>query len=76
LLLDIDNFKKYPDTYGHPAGDTVAGKRGELIGANLQSADSGYPQGGAEVKMVFPRSEAKHLAGKQRPFAALGVTTR
>jgi diguanylate cyclase (GGDEF)-like protein len=32
VLLDLDNFKKYQDTYSHLAGGKVLGKLVELIG--------------------------------------------
>ncbi|MEE8541961.1 MAG: diguanylate cyclase, partial [Desulfobacterales bacterium] len=46
LLLDIDNFKKYNDTYGHLEGDKVLVRLGQAIHTCLRSMDSAYRYGG------------------------------
>jgi diguanylate cyclase (GGDEF)-like protein len=38
ILFDLDGFKQYNDTFGHPAGDALLGR----LGANLQKAVSPY----------------------------------
>jgi len=57
-LFDLDGFKQYNDTFGHPAGDALLARLGgRLLGA---VADSGtaYRMGGDEFcVLVRPRSE-------------------
>jgi len=53
LLLDVDNFKIYNDTYGHLAGDKVLAKLGEVIRNSIRKTDSGYRYGGEEFTVIL-----------------------
>ena len=53
LLLDVDNFKTYNDTYGHLAGDKVLAKLGEVIRDSIRKTDSGYRYGGEEFTVIL-----------------------
>ncbi len=56
LLLDIDNFKDYNDTYGHLEGDTVLIRLGEVIRRCLRKTDSAYRFGGEEFTAILPET--------------------
>jgi diguanylate cyclase (GGDEF)-like protein len=56
LLLDIDNFKDYNDTYGHLEGDTVLIRVGEVIRRCLRKTDSAYRFGGEEFTAILPET--------------------
>ena len=56
LLLDIDNFKHYNDTYGHLEGDTVLIRLGEVIRRCLRKTDSAYRFGGEEFTAILPET--------------------
>lgn len=56
LLLDIDNFKHYNDTYGHLEGDKVLAKTGEVLLESLRKTDSAYRYGGEEFTVILPET--------------------
>jgi diguanylate cyclase (GGDEF)-like protein len=60
ILLDIDNFKGYNDTYGHLEGDRVLAVLAEVIRENLRSADSAYRYGGEEFTVILPETEGEN----------------
>jgi len=65
LLLDIDNFKKCNDTYGHLEGDKVLVRLGQIIKSCLRTMDSAYRYGGEEFTIILPETtgkEAKNVA--------------
>lgn len=47
-MLDIDNFKVYNDTFGHPAGDKVIAAVANVISTNLQRATDFVARYGGE----------------------------
>ncbi|HOP40810.1 MAG TPA: diguanylate cyclase [Geobacteraceae bacterium] len=57
ILLDIDNFKGYNDTYGHMEGDHVLSVLAEVIRHNLRSADTAFRYGGEEFTIILPETE-------------------
>jgi diguanylate cyclase (GGDEF)-like protein/PAS domain S-box-containing protein len=59
LLLDVDNFKIYNDTYGHLAGDKVLAKLGEVIRNSIRKTDSGYRYGGEEFTVILTETRGQ-----------------
>jgi len=59
LLLDIDNFKIYNDTYGHLEGDKVLFRLGQIIKSCLRKMDSAYRYGGEEFTVILPETGGK-----------------
>ena len=57
LLMDVDNFKKINDTYGHQAGDVVLKEMGGLISAASGSRLVGR-YGGEEFLVLLPQEDA------------------
>ncbi|MBI1319620.1 MAG: diguanylate cyclase [Candidatus Hydrogenedens sp.] len=53
LLLDLDNFKRCNDTYGHQAGDKVLQNVGESIQRSIRSSDLGFRCGGDEFAVIL-----------------------
>jgi diguanylate cyclase (GGDEF)-like protein len=75
LLLDVDGFKRFNDTYGHLEGDKVLSKLGEIIQGCMRKNDTGYRYGGDEFTAILPMthgSEAVTVAERIREefFAA------
>ncbi|MBN2398001.1 MAG: sensor domain-containing diguanylate cyclase [Deltaproteobacteria bacterium] len=56
LLLDIDNFKQFNDTYGHLEGDEVLIRLGDVIRRCLRKTDSAYRFGGEEFTVILPET--------------------
>ncbi|NVL89640.1 MAG: diguanylate cyclase [Desulfobacterales bacterium] len=71
LLLDVDWFKKYNDTYGHLEGDQILIKLGEVIRECLRKSDTAYRYGGDEFMVILPETqgeEAKNVAERIREY--------
>ena len=56
LLLDIDQFKKVNDDYGHLAGDRVLKEIGEIIRRTVRNVDVPARYGGEEVSILLPHT--------------------
>jgi two-component system, cell cycle response regulator len=57
LMFDIDNFKKFNDTYGHQVGDFVLIRFCEVLQNNLRHYDMLARYGGEEFVIVLPETE-------------------
>lgn len=69
VLLDIDDFKKINDTYGHDAGDKVLIFLASLLQTNTRDQDFVARWGGEEFTILLPDTSAKqafHLCEKIR----------
>ncbi|MBO5303011.1 MAG: GGDEF domain-containing protein [Lachnospiraceae bacterium] len=52
-MVDIDNFKKINDTYGHLCGDEVLHRIGRIIKSHVNGDAEGYRYGGEEFVIIF-----------------------
>ncbi len=69
IMIDIDNFKRINDTYGHVKGDAVLKEMAELIMCNIRQCDRLVRWGGEEFIVVCPhlsKEEAYLVAEKLR----------
>jgi len=62
LMLDIDNFKKINDTYGHPVGDTVMRQLADTLTSSVRECDHVGRYGGEEFVMILPDSSVPDAA--------------
>lgn len=53
IMCDIDHFKSYNDTYGHPAGDYVLKRIANSIRTGLRNSDECFRYGGEEIVIVL-----------------------
>ena len=53
LMLDIDHFKRFNDTYGHPAGDLVLRLVGKVLTQNVKGRDVAARYGGEEFAVIL-----------------------
>ena len=56
FMLDIDDFKKYNDTYGHQAGDEILKKLANLLVEAVRAADMVFRYGGEEFVVFLPQT--------------------
>lgn len=69
ILLDIDDFKKINDTFGHLVGDKVLIRFALVLKENLRKTDLVARWGGEEFAVLFvdtKKEEAIHIAEKLR----------
>lgn len=59
ILLDIDDFRKINNNFGHLEGDRVLVKFAEFLRANIREVDSIVRYGGDEFIVLMPNSNAK-----------------
>ncbi len=58
IMLDIDHFKKFNDTYGHPIGDIVIKKVAEIIRNTIrEDIDIAARYGGEEFAIILPETD-------------------
>lgn len=65
IMVDIDNFKQFNDTYGHNAGDKVLVKVAQLLQSELRDDDVIVRWGGEEFVILLPATDletARHIA--------------
>jgi len=69
ILLDVDKFKQYNDTYGHPAGDDVLRTVARILSETARTIDCVARYGGEEFVILSPDTDghgAKILADRLR----------
>ncbi len=62
IILDIDHFKKYNDTNGHPAGNEVLKKIAEILKIEAREVDIVARYGGEEMVIILPETSRKRAA--------------
>ena len=56
LMIDIDHFKRFNDTFGHDVGDAFLQEFGAFLRANVRSEDVPCRYGGEEFIVILPEA--------------------
>jgi diguanylate cyclase (GGDEF)-like protein len=56
IMLDIDNFKNFNDTFGHQAGDVLLQSLGHFFHSHVRGEDVACRYGGEEFILLLPGS--------------------
>jgi diguanylate cyclase (GGDEF)-like protein/PAS domain S-box-containing protein len=59
LMLDLDHFKKFNDTYGHEGGDAVLRETASLLVRSIRAEDFVCRFGGEEFVVVLPTADLR-----------------
>jgi diguanylate cyclase (GGDEF)-like protein len=73
IMLDVDYFKTYNDTYGHLAGDQILTLLCKAIRGHIKSTDAVGRWGGEEFVISLPNTNATHA---QNVAARIGKSMR
>ncbi len=69
IMIDIDYFKRFNDTYGHPVGDEILKMVARTMKGIIRVTDRAFRYGGEEFSYILPETSAEnsmHLAERLR----------
>jgi diguanylate cyclase (GGDEF)-like protein len=61
IMLDLDHFKGFNDTFGHEAGDILLQRLGEFLKQHLRGGDIACRYGGEEFILILPEVSLEHV---------------
>jgi two-component system cell cycle response regulator len=75
-LFDLNGFKRYNDTFGHPAGDRLLNSLGAALKAAIEGDGSAYRIGGDEFCLLLTCAEDRFEAAARAAAKALTASDR
>jgi diguanylate cyclase (GGDEF)-like protein len=69
IMLDIDHFKQFNDTYGHKAGDVMLQEVGKFLSATIRGEDVVCRYGGEEFTIILPTASLEHTRKRAEQLA-------
>lgn len=74
-ILDVDDFKRFNDTYGHPCGDAVLRAVAQALQNSIRRLDTAARLGGEEFALILPATSRNRAMGMvQRILDAIRQT--
>lgn len=84
IMLDVDHFKRFNDTFGHQEGDTVLRELAIIIGGQCRhtTIDACFRYGGEEFAVILPEQDLRNAlfvaerlrkTVEQHPFSIKGL---
>ena len=70
LMMDVDHFKRFNDTFGHDAGDSVLRGVAQALKENAREGDIACRYGGEEFIVVLPDTDQEGAATRARRILA------
>jgi diguanylate cyclase (GGDEF)-like protein/PAS domain S-box-containing protein len=62
VMIDVDRFKQFNDTFGHDAGDAVLRELGTFLQTHVRTSDIACRYGGEELTLIFPDADLEDAA--------------
>jgi len=59
IMLDVDHFRQYNNTFGHAAGDAILCEIGKLLNRQIRGGDISARIGGDEFVVLLPNTSKK-----------------
>jgi diguanylate cyclase (GGDEF)-like protein/PAS domain S-box-containing protein len=72
IMLDLDHFKKFNDTFGHEAGDSLLRALGKYLLAQVRHEDVACRYGGEEFVLILPEAPLQAVVARAEAIR-LGV---
>ncbi|MGC9135224.1 GGDEF domain-containing protein, partial [Caldisphaera sp.] len=60
IIMDLDNFKRVNDTYGHLVGDKVLVHFAKIVKSVVRNSDYAFRYGGEEFLILLPYTDLKN----------------
>lgn len=54
IMIDLDHFKNFNDTYGHSVGDEVLKATAQVVATVVRGKGEAYRYGGEEISVILP----------------------
>ena len=76
VLMDIDHFKNFNDTYGHRAGDEILRALGKMLSTQTRTGDIACRYGGEEFMVIMPSAHPAEAFKRAEQWRVAFESTR